>query len=776
LAFHEHGWRGIHVEPTPHYAELLRQQRPGDTVIQVAVGAGSAVIKFFEIPDTGISTADPSIAQQHRERGFNVLEITVPSISLSDIFESCVEPEIHWLKIDVEGLEQQVLSSWGKSVARPWIVVVESTLPLTQIETHETWESILVGYGYTPVYFDGLNRYYISSTHLELKNSFLAPPNVFDGFTLNGTASATFHHLIDARYKEKIGEMLAKNEQHRQSAVNEIERLNLSFASLDKVHAEQTSQTRQELENILRSQTQREKEFVSQLLAVQQQANQEKTELFRNYSEQERTLRLQHAEREQTFAQQVQAGQQELRRLEQEQGQRGIEHAEQINQIQHKLESYLCTRAQREQEVAAQLLSIQQHAHQEKVELVRSQNEQAGALRHQFDEQLRVEREASQQLQQVLNTLQSELVTMRNNLFWRVTAPLRAVAARFKSTFTQTEYVNRFAGQSVVASVAQPVSDTAPTAQAVAISHQYGEAMSTTTNHLASAPQISAATSLKALLQLDDAQFIERAYRMLLKRPSDPDGFNYYIGRIRAGVHKVKILGQIVNSREARQFGVEIPGLHKAIRQQKIISLPLVGRVFQLFMGSTSDAAMSLNELLMRHNKEFIEGAYMTLLKRVPDHEGYNYYLGRLQTGVSKIRILGQLLDSREARASGVELPGLRVAVMRQRIARLPLVGAIFKIFVEVEGNSVFETRLRALEQQVFLFGKNASVRFDKIEQSMNTLRMVGVTPVTPDIASVQAIDSNKTEPADLNMLPARVRDIYKKLKLAVARHAEGVV
>lgn len=175
LAFHEHGWQGIHVEPTAHYAELLRQHRPGETVIQAAVGQESAVLQFFEIPDTGISTADAAIAAQHRERGFNVQVTTVPSIPLAAIFKTCAEQEIHWLKIDVEGFEQQVLSSWGTSAARPWIVVVESTLPLTQIETHQSWESILTGHGYTSAYFDGLNRYYVSDAHPELKAAFASP-------------------------------------------------------------------------------------------------------------------------------------------------------------------------------------------------------------------------------------------------------------------------------------------------------------------------------------------------------------------------------------------------------------------------------------------------------------------------------------------------------------------------------------------------------------------------------------------------------------------------
>ncbi|MBM5574149.1 FkbM family methyltransferase [Deefgea sp. CFH1-16] len=204
LAFHQQGWRGVHIEPTPHYAELLRrQQRAGDIVIQAAIGNGAPIMSFYEIRNTGISTADKEIATQHQNRGFDVHEITVASMPLSAVFETCPQAEIHWLKIDVEGFEQQVLLSWGISAARPWIVVVESTLPLTQIETHQTWETTLISYGYTAVYFDGLNRYYISDAHPELQQAFKIPPNVFDGFALNGTASAPFHKLIENPRRKK---------------------------------------------------------------------------------------------------------------------------------------------------------------------------------------------------------------------------------------------------------------------------------------------------------------------------------------------------------------------------------------------------------------------------------------------------------------------------------------------------------------------------------------------------------------------------------------------
>jgi FkbM family methyltransferase len=103
LAFYEHGWHGLHVEPVPHYANLLRQQRPGDTVIQAALGDAASIMRFYEIPGTGISTADPAIAARHEQRGFQTVEALVPCMTLASLFESVASREIHWLKIDVEG-------------------------------------------------------------------------------------------------------------------------------------------------------------------------------------------------------------------------------------------------------------------------------------------------------------------------------------------------------------------------------------------------------------------------------------------------------------------------------------------------------------------------------------------------------------------------------------------------------------------------------------------------------------------------------------------------
>ena len=88
---------------------------------------------------------------------------------------------------DVEGAEKSVLLSWKHALVRPWILIIESTIPLTQIESHSDWEWLVKEKGYEFVYFDGLNRFYVSSEHRELGNGFSTPPNVFDGFELSRT-------------------------------------------------------------------------------------------------------------------------------------------------------------------------------------------------------------------------------------------------------------------------------------------------------------------------------------------------------------------------------------------------------------------------------------------------------------------------------------------------------------------------------------------------------------------------------------------------------------
>jgi FkbM family methyltransferase len=191
-AFYERGWRGVHVEPSPAFAQALRESRPDETVIEAVVGGQRGVVAFHEIPDTGLSTLDAGIAARHAAAGYQARETQVLSITLDDLLEQHGSQDVHWLKIDVEGAERAVLASWSASAVRPWVVVVESTSPMTELDTATAWEPLLLRHGYEFAWFDGLNRFYVAPGHRDLKPRLAVPPNVFDRFALSGTASSSF--------------------------------------------------------------------------------------------------------------------------------------------------------------------------------------------------------------------------------------------------------------------------------------------------------------------------------------------------------------------------------------------------------------------------------------------------------------------------------------------------------------------------------------------------------------------------------------------------------
>jgi hypothetical protein len=88
------------------------------------------------------------------------------------------------MKIDVEGMEPDVLRSWGDSSRRPWLLVIEATYPTSQESTRDLWINEVVRRGYEQVFFDGLSCYFIHEQHRSLAARFDCPANVFDGFII----------------------------------------------------------------------------------------------------------------------------------------------------------------------------------------------------------------------------------------------------------------------------------------------------------------------------------------------------------------------------------------------------------------------------------------------------------------------------------------------------------------------------------------------------------------------------------------------------------------
>jgi FkbM family methyltransferase len=183
------GWRGVNVEPLPERHARLRQARPGDINLCVAVGDQPGDARFFRIVPGqgkkgggGLSTLCRDVLEGHLADGWRHEELQVEVVTLETILSAHAEPGFDLLKVDVEGAEAIVLRSADLRVWRPRAIVVEATVPLTSLPSHEKWEPYVLTAGYRLALFDGLNRFYARNDEPELRERLAVPANVLDNY------------------------------------------------------------------------------------------------------------------------------------------------------------------------------------------------------------------------------------------------------------------------------------------------------------------------------------------------------------------------------------------------------------------------------------------------------------------------------------------------------------------------------------------------------------------------------------------------------------------
>jgi len=190
-AFYDRGWSGISIEPLPAFHEAFLAQRPRDTNLAIAAGAENGELVLYDVPAVrGWASPEREVAEAHRADGHAVAELKVPVRTLASVCEEYVKGEIQFLKIDVEGFEGEVLRGMDLARWRPWVLVIEATLPNSRVTNHDQWEHLVTPHRYRFAWFDGLNRYYVAEEHGELMAAFAVQPNVFDDFIS--------HHLVMA--------------------------------------------------------------------------------------------------------------------------------------------------------------------------------------------------------------------------------------------------------------------------------------------------------------------------------------------------------------------------------------------------------------------------------------------------------------------------------------------------------------------------------------------------------------------------------------------------
>lgn len=166
--FYDMGWNGINIEPLEDKCELLMKERPRDVNLCLGVGEADGELKMAVDGMASSFATDVQSKMGLSEERYITKKIT----TLQRIVDIWGKEETHFLKIDVEGFEREVLLGTDFTRFRPWLIVMESTEPGTNIPCHQKWEDILLQNHYSMAFQYGINRYYVADERSFLKSGF----------------------------------------------------------------------------------------------------------------------------------------------------------------------------------------------------------------------------------------------------------------------------------------------------------------------------------------------------------------------------------------------------------------------------------------------------------------------------------------------------------------------------------------------------------------------------------------------------------------------------
>lgn len=736
LAFYERGWRGVHVEPTPTYAAAMRAARPDETVIEAAVSQAPGPIQFFEIPETGISTGVAEIAQWHRKAGWEHRVISVPTVTLSGLFNLMGPTPIHWLKIDVEGMEADVLGSWGDHPARPVALVIEATAPNTQTQTHQAWYDLVLSRGYRDVLFDGLSRYFIHETHADRGEALALSPNVFDGFHVEST------HFVAGRL---VGERESAVEAARRIA--EIERLDALAAASAMAEAERE-------EAVAAVTASAEAERLAEIAALSQQAEAERQEALAAALAQ---AEAKHLDEVAALRQQAEAERTEALAAA------GAQAAAVLEAARTELNARIAA-SQQDLAEMRQALAVQQ---QQARALAREAGRLEGELAAQIEAGAAGRRDAE---------------AVRRALAMRLSRSEKALEAARANEVDLREKVQALIGEHALSLKGANASLEAAEARAAQLAEQFAGiklhlAENEARRELAERQRDGALRECETQAASHAAE-LERLHghiawrerqlaqivRLLDMQPDPLAGWPRRLATLLARVagrrpesiaadHAAQIIAwraEIALPQESALERAEFP-----LAEDR--TMPNLDRVWKdLEMSGGEGPVTAMPRLLAPHDAEFIRVAYEAVLGRAPDPEGGAYYLGRLRSGVHKLEILRQLRRSPEGREFIPGVAGLDRAIRRYRRANLPLIGWIVRLITGAEGNSATQRQLRVIANEMGCLRADQTSLFRAVSALADRPVVVACAGVPPSVSQPDgpAQDAPMQLKANLTALP----------------------
>jgi len=214
--FYLKGWRGINIEPQADRCARFDEVRPLDTNLAVGIGSKQETLPLRTYNSQGRATFSTEMKQLYQEnpdndtQSFNDQQVLVRP--LADVLAEHKVERVHFMKVDVEGLEYEVLASNDWQRFRPEVLCIEADHIL------KDWRPMVREAGYELVFDDGLNEYYADgSTGRKKKFNFIR-----DVVAVRGGG-------IRADYFKNMEVLYALYLEYQRSDVNILRRENESF-------------------------------------------------------------------------------------------------------------------------------------------------------------------------------------------------------------------------------------------------------------------------------------------------------------------------------------------------------------------------------------------------------------------------------------------------------------------------------------------------------------------------------------------------------------------
>lgn len=162
-------WHGINIEPQPEQFKKFQMLRKRDINLKVGVADKASELRLRIYKSGGLSTFSTAMQDEYAEKPDRdteeYQEEVVPVVTLKSIFAEQKVTNISFLKVDVEGLEYQVLTGNDWKKYRPEVICIEAN------HIEKDWRPLLRDADYKLVFNDGLNDYYVD-THTDREQKF----------------------------------------------------------------------------------------------------------------------------------------------------------------------------------------------------------------------------------------------------------------------------------------------------------------------------------------------------------------------------------------------------------------------------------------------------------------------------------------------------------------------------------------------------------------------------------------------------------------------------